>query len=121
MKKMRRRLAPCRSIRRRGTTWRRYYFSFCFWTTCCDASKDKAGRGSECSPQGRRQHKRCLSPQYMVQQSRIPCLDLSCVPSLRCPHADGRRAFALVRGSTSLDGQFVHVSKSELHTQVLHL
>ena len=31
---------------REGTTERRCYFSSCFWTTCCDAWKDKAGRGS---------------------------------------------------------------------------
>src|SRR5664280_548935 len=44
-----------------------------------------------------------------------------CSSLCRYPHADGRRALALVRGPTSLDGQFVHVSKPELHTQVLHL
>jgi hypothetical protein len=26
------------------TTLLRCYFSFCFWTTCCDVRKDKAGR-----------------------------------------------------------------------------
>src|SRR6266576_3551938 len=46
MKKMRRNLPPFRSIRGRGTTERRCYFSSCLWTTCCDESKDKPGRGS---------------------------------------------------------------------------
>jgi hypothetical protein len=34
------------SIPGTATTSRRFYFSSCFWTTCCDMSRDKTGSDS---------------------------------------------------------------------------